>query len=213
MREVNLRIPKPTSGHQERQAKVVTRRQSSSRAGDSSNLTVQRSVPGWFSRRSGRSRSGGPGSSSREAKFAGSGGRQIPVLFLLRNVSFRSRFGSQKAPGRFGPFSGPSGGHPGRDVSGTSKRDSQFNLWTRERRHEEDEEEEEEDDDDEEEEEEEDDEGEHHDDAHRLQHRHDQGDDDDHARDRDDQSDDDDDDDGDGDDHSDDDDDKDVARP
>ena len=36
MREVKLRIPKPTSGHQERQAKVVTRRQSSSRAGDSS---------------------------------------------------------------------------------------------------------------------------------------------------------------------------------
>ena len=212
MREVNLRIPKPTSGHQDRQAKVVTRRQSSSRAGDSSNLTVQRSVPGWFSRRSGRSRSGGPGSSSREAKFAGSGGRQIPVLFLLRNVSFRSRFGSQKAPGRFGPFSGPSGGHPGRDVSGTSKRDSQFNLWTRERRHEEDEEEADDDDEEEEkEEEEEDDDGDHHDDAHRLQHRHDQGDDDDDAHDRDDQSDDDDD--GDGDDHSDDDDDKDVARP
>ena len=93
--------------------------------------------------------------------------------------------------------------------NGTSKRDSQFNLWTRERRHEEDEEEE--DDDEEEEKEEEDDDGDHHDDAHHhLRHRHDEGDDDDDARDRDDQSDDDQD--GDGDDHPDDDDDKDVAR-
>ena len=42
---------------------------------------------------------------------------QNSVQFLLTNVSNRSRFGSQKAPGRFGPFWGPSRGRPERDVS------------------------------------------------------------------------------------------------
>ena len=53
----------------------------------------------------------------REAKFAGSGSRQMLLVFLLTNVSNRSIFGSREPPGRFGPFRGPSGGPPGRDGS------------------------------------------------------------------------------------------------
>ena len=94
-----------------------------------------------------------PGAASREAKFAGSGGRQIPCVSLYTNLSNRSRFGSRKAPGRFGPFSGPSGGRPQRDLSGTSKRHTRLDLRTGERRHEEEEEEEEEQEQEEEEEE------------------------------------------------------------
>ena len=45
-------------------------------------------------------------------------------------------FGSQRAPGRSEPFSGPSGGGPERDVSGRSKRESSINIRTCERRRE-----------------------------------------------------------------------------
>ena len=61
----------------------------------------------------GGGRGGGPGG----AKSVGSGGRQILLVSLLTNVSDRSILGSQEAPGRSGPFWGPSGGPRGRDGS------------------------------------------------------------------------------------------------
>ena len=94
-------------------------RRSATRPGSQSEVKFGTSNPvrGGFSSRSGRSRSGGPGGARREAKFAGSGGRQILLGFQLTNVSNRSILGSQEAPGRFGPFWGLSGGAPGRDGS------------------------------------------------------------------------------------------------
>ena len=109
MRNVKTIIPKPTSGHQERQVKVITPDHRErivnirfSSSGNDPKREVRGGCPG-----------GGPGG----AKFVGSGGRQILLVSLLTNVSNRSLFGSQEAPGRFGPFWGPSGGPRGRDGS------------------------------------------------------------------------------------------------
>ena len=107
-RKVKSRKRKPTSGHQERPVKVFTpdRRERI--------VNIRFSSSGNDPKREVR---GGPGGGPGGATFLGSGGRQILLVSLLTNVSNRSRFGSQEAPGRFGPFWGPSGGPRGRDGS------------------------------------------------------------------------------------------------